>query len=204
MVEQIAGAPGLVVDCHVGGANGVPFVGGIEVDRGGDIDNELVDAANGDMTLVITGNAYQGGTNASSAVTDMDGDSYHATTPSLGVDESASGADYNLTFDDVMTAASVVDDIVMTQLHNVGFADVATQAPAIDDLVMSHIHQLVPLGVVTGVPTPEDLVMTQDHQLAFEDVVSGVPSVGSLAFPGGYRSKYRKHAMVISNMMGGE
>jgi hypothetical protein len=53
---------------------------------GSDWANEFVNAAAGDFTLLNTGNLYQGGTDVSLA-TDMDGDAYHATTPSIGVDE---------------------------------------------------------------------------------------------------------------------
>ncbi len=58
---------------------------------GSDWANEFVDAANGDFTLVAGGNLENGGTTITGGPsTDMDGDSWDAT-PSIGVDEIASG-----------------------------------------------------------------------------------------------------------------
>ena len=53
---------------------------------GGDWANEFVSHTTGDYTILSTGNLYQGGIDDSIA-TDIDGDAYHATTPSIGVDE---------------------------------------------------------------------------------------------------------------------
>jgi hypothetical protein len=54
---------------------------------GSDWDNEFVDSANGDFTLLNTGNCYHGGTNISGVTLDIEGDSWHVTTPSIGADE---------------------------------------------------------------------------------------------------------------------
>ena len=59
---------------------------------GSDWDNEFVDPANGDFTLLNTGNCYHGGATAPDAdlyTTDMEGDTYYTSAYSIGVDEYA-------------------------------------------------------------------------------------------------------------------
>jgi hypothetical protein len=59
---------------------------------GSDWDNEFEDSANGDFTLLNTGNLYQGGTTITGGpATDIEGDSWGAT-PSIGADEYSAGA----------------------------------------------------------------------------------------------------------------
>jgi len=59
---------------------------------GSDWTNEFADPANGDFTLLNTGNLYEGGTTISGGPsTDIDGDSWGAT-PSIGADEYSAGA----------------------------------------------------------------------------------------------------------------
>jgi hypothetical protein len=53
----------------------------------GDWDNEFVDPSNGDFTLLNTGNCYHGGVTGTGVATDIEGDAYDASTPSIGCDE---------------------------------------------------------------------------------------------------------------------
>ena len=61
---------------------------------GSDWDNEYNDSANGDFTLLNGGNCYHGGVSGTGVSTDIEGDSYDGTNPSIGVDEYAAGASY--------------------------------------------------------------------------------------------------------------
>lgn len=55
---------------------------------GGNWNNEFVDWVNGDFTLLDTGNLYQGGVPITGGPTvDIEGDSWDAANPSVGVDE---------------------------------------------------------------------------------------------------------------------
>jgi hypothetical protein len=54
---------------------------------GGDWDNEYNDSGNGDFTLLNSGNCYHGGVTGTGVATDIDGDAWDASTPSIGVDE---------------------------------------------------------------------------------------------------------------------
>ncbi len=57
---------------------------------GSDWDNEYTDPANGDFTLLNTGNCYHGGASAPDSdlyTTDMEGDTYNSAAYSIGVDE---------------------------------------------------------------------------------------------------------------------
>jgi len=57
---------------------------------GSDWDNEYTDYANGDVTLLNTGNCYHGGATITGGPTyDIDGDEWDGSTPSIGVDEYA-------------------------------------------------------------------------------------------------------------------
>ena len=57
---------------------------------GSDWTNEFVDPANGDFTLLNSGNLYHGGSTAPDSslyTTDIEGDAYNVAAYSIGVDE---------------------------------------------------------------------------------------------------------------------
>lgn len=70
--------------------------------------NEFNDPTNNDFTLLTGGNCYLGGTPISGLTTDIEGDSYHVTTPSVGVDEFVNLVEVNLlTIDSILHSPSI-------------------------------------------------------------------------------------------------
>jgi hypothetical protein len=133
---------------------------------GGSWTNEFSDPANGDFTLLNTGNLYDAGvgpsTDASVPVADIDGDSRSGSTCDIGVDEYTSSEDA-LTGDDISTGVVTVETPSIGQTHALVRTDIATGAVVVETGDLGQVHGLtgddISTGiVVVGTPTAGEVI----------------------------------------------
>ena len=127
---------------------------------GGDWDNEYNDPANGDFTLLNTGNCYQGGASGTGVSLDIEGDSYDGSTPSIGVDEYVAAGGATLTVGD-MAHAIAFDSPALTQKSTLVVGDMAHtmtfDAPALSQAIslvvadMVHAMSFDNISITSGV-----------------------------------------------------
>jgi hypothetical protein len=149
---------------------------------GSDWANEFADPANGDLTLLSTGNLYQAGVGPGAdsdvPVTDIEGDSRSGVSCDIGADEYVStGGGDSLAAQDTTTGAPELESPTITQVHALVAQDTATGAVVLESAAITQAHALTGQAIATGAPlldTPS-ADATATEELTAVDVSVGAP-----------------------------